>query len=124
MSGDGGKRLRDLAAYRYCGGLSFCADCRATPGFSCARFGCEGACPENTHALQSVEGRALAAIGASLAHQRRIGPAGYAGLDMPACLAMTEAQGIPTSVAALLLPFWELGLLQASARNRETEGKS
>ncbi|WP_444544447.1 DUF7697 family protein [Salipiger pallidus] len=41
-----------------------------------------------------------------------------------ACLAMTEAQGIPTSVAALLLPFWELGLLQALNRNRETEGKS
>ena len=93
------------------------------PGYACARFGGEGACPEDTHVPLSVEGRALAALSGQLAHQRRIGPGGYVGLDMPACLALTEAQGIPTKIAALLLPHWETGLLEAAAKRREDEAE-
>ena len=31
------------------------------PGYACARFGGEGACPEDTHQPETVEGRAIAA---------------------------------------------------------------
>lgn len=89
------------------------------PGYACARFGGKGACPEDLHAPQSREGRGLLALGHSLFHQRRIGAGGYAGLDMPACLALLTAQGLPDHIAILLLPFWEAGLLEAAARQRE-----
>ncbi|KAB2539656.1 hypothetical protein AL035_17760 [Salipiger aestuarii] len=91
------------------------------PGYACARFGGEGACPEDTHAPQSIEGRALVAAGREMFHQRRIGGAGYAGLDMPACLELLKAQGVNTHIAALLLPFWESGLLEAAAKLREQD---
>ncbi|EPX82102.1 DUF7697 family protein [Salipiger mucosus] len=99
--------------------MSHCAGCRDAPGFSCERFGGKGACPEDTHAPRSVEGRAIAAAGLEIFHQRRVGPGGYAGLDMPACLALTRAQGIPDDIASLLLPSWEAGLLEAAAKQRE-----
>ncbi|WP_146592202.1 DUF7697 family protein [Puniceibacterium confluentis] len=54
-------------------------------------------------------------------HQRRIGPGGYAGLDMPACLALLQAQGIPPDMAVLLLPHWEAGLIEAIALRRKEE---
>jgi len=92
------------------------------PGYACARFGGEGACPEDTHQPETVEGRAIAAAGPELFHQRRIGPGGYAGLDLPACLALMEAQGVPPRIATLLLPHWETGLLEAVARMRERNG--
>lgn len=56
-----------------------------------------------------------------LFHQRRIGSGGYAGLDLLPCLALLEAQGVPRSIAALLLPHWEAGLLGAAARMREED---
>lgn len=92
------------------------------PGYACARFGGEGACPEDTHQPETVEGRAIAVAGPELFHQRRIGPGGYAGLDLPACLALMEAQGVPPRIATLLLPHWETGLLEATARMRERNG--
>ncbi|MAU43756.1 MAG: hypothetical protein CMP09_02740 [Yangia sp.] len=92
------------------------------PGYSCARFGGEGACPEDTNLPDSVEARALAQAGGDLFHQRRIGPGGYAGLDMQACLEILEAQGVPRHIATLLLPHWETGLLEAAARMRERDG--
>ena len=92
------------------------------PGYACARFGGEGAGPEDTHQPETVEGRAIAAAGTELFHQRRIGPGGYAGLDLPACLALMEAQGVPPRIATLLLPHWETGLLEAAARMCERNG--
>lgn len=68
---------------------------------------------------KSIEGRAIAAAGLDLFHQRRIGPGGYAGLDMPACLALLKARGVSEDIAALLLPRWEAGLLEAAALQRE-----
>ncbi|MBU2961963.1 hypothetical protein KO516_14325, partial [Citreicella sp. C3M06] len=79
------------------------------------------ACPEDTYAPHSFEGRAISVAGRELFHQRRIGGAGYAGLDMPACLALLGAQGVPTNIAALLLPHWESGLLEAAAKQREQD---
>ncbi|WP_417741505.1 hypothetical protein [Salipiger sp.] len=92
------------------------------PGYSCARFGGEGACPEDLHMPQSVEGRAVAALGSQILHQRRIGARGYVGLDFAACLALLEAQGIPEKIASLLLPYWEAGLIEAGARMRDQDG--
>ncbi|APZ53747.1 hypothetical protein Ga0080574_TMP3413 [Salipiger abyssi] len=68
---------------------------------------------------KSVEGRAVAALGSQILHQRRIGARGYVGLDFAACLALLEAQGVPQNIAALLLPHWEAGLIEAAARGRE-----
>lgn len=93
------------------------------PGFACARYGGEGACPEDLHAPKSVEGRAIAALGDQIAHQRRIGPRGYVGLDFGACLALLGAQGIPQDIAALLLPHWEAGLIEAVRRACEKENE-
>ena len=42
--------------------------------------------------------------------------------DLPACLALMEAQGVPPRIATLLLPHWETGLLEAAARMRERNG--
>ncbi len=92
------------------------------PGYSCARFGGEGACPEDLHMPRSVEGRAVAALGHQILHQRRIGARGYVGLDFSACLALLEGQGIPTEIAALLLPHWEAGLIEAGVRMQDQDG--
>lgn len=51
--------------------------------------------------------------------QRRVGMGGVEGLDAPACLMLLEAQGMDRTIAALFLPYWEQGLLQAIDENRQ-----
>lgn len=55
-------------------------------------------------------------MGARFFHQRRIGPGGYLGLEMSACIEMAADHGVPRRIAALLLPYWEAGILQAVAK--------
>lgn len=51
--------------------------------------------------------------------QVRVGPAGFIGLDAPACLALAAAHGLPTDITAFFLPWWEAGLAEAFAEQRE-----
>lgn len=51
--------------------------------------------------------------------QARTGMAGMTGLDAPACLALLVARGVREDIAALFLPYWEAGMLEAAEEHRE-----
>jgi hypothetical protein len=53
--------------------------------------------------------------------QIRVGAAGFAGLDIPACVSVLQAHGMDPDISALLLPCWEEGMFAARAELREKE---
>jgi hypothetical protein len=53
--------------------------------------------------------------------QWRVGPAGAFGLDHDAAIRVLARRGHDANIAALLLPFWEEGGLQAFADLKEDE---
>lgn len=46
---------------------------------------------------------------------------GFEALDAEACLALLSARGIPPQIAALFLPYWEAGLIEAAEQRREKD---
>lgn len=61
---------------------------------------------------------------ALLRGQWRVGPEGAYGLDHDAALSILARRGHDPDIAALLLPYWEAGGLQAFAEMREEAGES
>lgn len=71
------------------------------------------------HRLRTVEGAAVFECFDLIRSQMRVGPMGPVGLDMPAALDVLAACGLDRSVAVLLLPAVEAGLLDAIAQLRD-----
>jgi hypothetical protein len=53
----------------------------------------------------------------------RVGMSGMTGLDARSCLALLAARGINPEIAALFLPFWEAGMLEAVQEQRSEGNK-
>jgi hypothetical protein len=56
-----------------------------------------------------------------LLRQSRVGFSGMTGIDMSACLHLLVQRGHDPEIAALLLPFWEEGLMMAVADKAPAE---
>lgn len=61
----------------------------------------------------------MAALLPQIMTQMRVGMAGPVGLDLPACLMLTDVAGVGRDVAAVLLAGVEAGVLRAARRATE-----
>lgn len=87
----------------------------STPDMACARFGGEGACPEDALAPRSVEGGAIAAMLPILLAQWHPPGMGRAEFDMGTALRLAEAEGVPLAIAAVLMASVQSGVRRAQA---------
>lgn len=68
-----------------------------------------------------MEARALAADAGAISGQARASFGGFAGLDLAGCIETLTARGHPRSITAILLPYWDAGLRDAAAAQREAK---
>ena len=104
------KRLRALADWSFGGGDRYCAACAER---------CPD-CPARLNQPQTQAGWQVWDLVSRLGGQLRIAPGAVLGWDMGAALAMAEALGVNTLIAAELLP--EIEAVMVRKLNEQMEG--
>lgn len=78
-------------------------------------------CPSTFYRPSTREGKIIAGMIGDLVGQVRIGMAGPAGLDLPACLAMTDSENIDREVAIPMLLAVQRGLMRVFGKKKDED---
>ncbi|SLN77044.1 hypothetical protein ROA7023_04307 [Roseisalinus antarcticus] len=110
------KRLRALAEWSFGGGDSYCTACEPYEGRerNCAD------CPARLNQPQTQDGWQVWDLVGRLGGQLRVIPGAVLGWDMGAAIALAQALGIDTLIAAELLP--EIEAVMVRKLNEQMEG--